>query len=122
MEANYELCEKCEAAMEEAGVFGLTVQEMFEQKADFQFDMAFVLLSEGHYLARKSDSERVIQFVERISKEAPEYDVALIDLASDQILAYTTFSNDDIFAGDWAIVKVKEEVDHGKFEVDLEEK
>lgn len=114
MEANYELCEKCEANMEASGVFGYTTQQMYEQEAEFHFDLAFALLSEGHYVIRKSEADkdqpRVLCFVETkdSTEENPHYEIGIVDLVTDNILSYTTLANEDIFAGDWMIAKVKE--------------
>lgn len=49
----YELCEKCEQAMVDAGVVGLTTEEMKVQQAEFDFGMAISFLKEGEKVARK---------------------------------------------------------------------
>lgn len=119
MELNYELCEKCEESMKAAlegagGPFGLTVQEMYEQEAEFHFDLAFALLSEGHYLVRKSEADnpnpKVVAIIEtkESCEENPDYQVGVIDLETDNIVSYTTFTNKELFAGDWTIAKIKE--------------
>ncbi len=50
---DYELCETCEAAMEEAGVLGVTVEEMIKQQVQFDFGTAISFLKEGYKVARK---------------------------------------------------------------------
>lgn len=52
-EVNYELCEKCEQAMVDAGVVGMTTEEMKEQQAEFDFGLAISFLKEGEKVARK---------------------------------------------------------------------
>lgn len=49
----YELCEKCEQAMVDAGVVGMTTEEMKEQQAQFDFGMAISFLKDGEKVARK---------------------------------------------------------------------
>lgn len=44
--AEYELCETCEQAMADAGVFGLTLEEMKQQQAEFDFGTAITLLKD----------------------------------------------------------------------------
>lgn len=51
--ATYELCEKCEQAMVDAGVVGLTTEELKAQQAGFDFGLALMLLKEGERIARK---------------------------------------------------------------------
>lgn len=52
-EVEYELCEKCEQVMVDAGVVDLTLEEMKEQQAEFDFGMAISFLKEGERVARK---------------------------------------------------------------------
>lgn len=115
--ADYELCKKCEAAMEAAGVFGLTTEEMFEQKAEFAFDLTYALLEEGHYLVRASELEKqfpkVIGVVQTKDScdENPRYEIAAIDPETETVLSYVTLTNQDILAQDWTIAKIRKQAE-----------
>lgn len=52
-EVKYELCEQCEKNMDEAGIIGMTLEEMREQQAQFDFGTAISFLKEGESVARK---------------------------------------------------------------------
>jgi hypothetical protein len=116
----YELCEQCESNMQKAGVFGQTVQEMFEQQTTFYFDLAFILLSEGNYLIRTSEKEKefpkVIALIETKDscEENKHYEFACVDLETDKVEAYLTLTSQDILADDWTIAKVKEKEGESK--------
>lgn len=123
---DYELCEACEASMMEAGVFGLTTQEMFDQQAQFAFDLALILMQEGHDLVRASQKDKkysVKRLVDASQKcdEQPKYKFACIH--EDKVVSYISFTDEDILASDWTIAKLKEENQeeqrYNEFEVDL---
>lgn len=110
---DYELCEKCEQAMKDAGVFGHTTQEMFDMQSEFYFDLAFILMGEGHLLVRKSEIgtqfPKYIGIVEAKDscEEKPHYEIALINPETDKVESYVTLTNQDILASDWTIAKLK---------------
>lgn len=113
----YELCDACEKAMEEAGVFGLTTEEMYKQQSEFMFDLAFILMGEGFILARKAKPDQPISIVEASNscEETPHYEIARIEPDTEQVLSYIQLLNEDILASDWYIVKITEEKQEEKF-------
>jgi hypothetical protein len=125
--ADYELCEACEKSMQDAGVMGHTTQQMFDMGAEFYFDLAFILMGEGHLLVRKSELgkqyPKIVGIVETKDscEDKPHYEIAAINPDTDKVEAYVTLTNQDILASDWTIAKLKEEQDHSEFEVDLSE-
>lgn len=116
----YELCDKCEQAMQDAGVFGHTTQEMFETGAQFHFDLAFILMGEGHLVVRAIEKDKkypkVVGIVETADscEEKPHYEIACIDPETDKVQAYVTMTNQDILASDWTIAKIKVEETQGE--------
>lgn len=104
--ANYELCEKCEKAMTEAGVVGLTVEEMIEQKAQFDGGTAIIFLKEGLKVKRISN-DRIYALKEDSFGSCKEEDkktlIATVD-ETGKTTAYWTLSTDDLLAEDWIIV------------------
>jgi hypothetical protein len=115
MELNYELCETCEQsfqnALAEAGT-GLSIDQMFEQKEKFSFDLAFIFLREGHYVMRACEEgnpfPNVIGAVEMESSCEEDYhlEIARIKLETNEVVSYVGLSSKDIFADDWTLVKI----------------
>jgi hypothetical protein len=110
----YELCEMCEKAMQEAGVYGLTAQEMLEQKVQFGFDLALDLMRDGHYVVRASELDKqhpkilaIVEAGDSSCEEALRYEFATVDVWTDKVLAYVSLSNEEILAQDWTIAKLK---------------
>ena len=109
----YELCEACEKAMQETGVYGLTAEEMLEQKVQFGFDLALDLMRDGHYVVRASELDKQYPKILAIVKaedscdENPYYEIAAVDVWTDKVLAYVSLSNEEILAQDWTIAKLK---------------
>lgn len=118
--ADYELCETCEKSMQDAGVMGHTTEQMFDMGAEFYFDLAFILMGEGHLLVRKAELTKqypkIIGIVETKDscEDKPHYEIAAINPETDKVEAYVALSNQDILAGDWTIAKLKVEEPQGE--------
>jgi hypothetical protein len=123
-EFSYELCETCEKNMSDAGLVGLTIEEMIEQEAELDFGTAIAFLKEGYKIARKGWNGKGMWIVlmpelyleagivnGRTSKHLGEG----VDLDSQPYIAMFTAakqwqpgwlaSQSDILAVDWVIVK-----------------
>lgn len=109
VEYEYELCEKCEKAMENAGVMGYTTEEMFTSGQEFAFDLAFNLLLEGHYLVRKIELDKKFPKVIGLTHNGEEENIACVDPATDTITTIVQLSNHEILASDWTIAKLNED-------------
>lgn len=121
---DYELCEKCEKAMEDAGLIGMTTQEMYETDAQFGFDFGLNLMWVGNYIVRESEKDndhpKVITLqpyegepvphptIEGVTETKAGMKFAKMDLATDKIISYVELTTEDILAADWTIAKVNE--------------
>lgn len=121
---DYELCEKCEKAMEDAGLVGMTTQEMYETDAQFGFDFGLNLMWVGNYIVRESEKDKdhpkviALKLYEGTPTPHPTMEgivetnscmkFAKIDLATDKIISYVELTTEDIIAADWTIAKVNE--------------
>ena len=107
---DYELCEKCEQAMKDAGLFGMTTQEMYETDSQFYFDLGLNLMWQGNYIVREvekeKDSPKVIMIT--VPDGCDSYKFAKMDLATDKIISFVELTTEDILAADWTIAKVNE--------------
>lgn len=108
----FHLCQECEKKMLENGLYGLTVEEMFEQQVQFDFGVAIMLFKEGHELIRASKMDDEYKelggysyklVVDENSKEK-QYRFAMI--YEGKIISYLEFAVEDILAEDWMIKKL----------------
>lgn len=121
---DYELCEKCEQAMKDAGLIGMTTQEMYETDAQFAFDFGLNLMWMGNYIVRESEKDKdypkviALKLYEGVPTPSDTMEgmvetnsrmrFAKMDLATDKILSYVELTTEDIIAADWTIAKVNE--------------
>jgi hypothetical protein len=126
----YELCETCEKKLEEAGVYGPTAEEMIEQGIEFGFDLAVALAEHGHKVKRKDEQYvTVLQAIDPDpykpkaidpdpykskaidpdpyrAKCEEEEKLDFFNLNEEgKRISYRTFTNADILAFDWIVVK-----------------
>lgn len=109
LEYDYELCETCEKAMEDAGLVGYTTEEMFKNGHEFAFDLAFNLLLEGHYIVRKAEIEKQFPKVIGLTHNGEEENLACIDPVTDTVTTIVQLSNQEILASDWTIAKLNQD-------------
>lgn len=111
-EVNYELCEKCEKAMTDAGVVGLTTEEMIEQKAEFDFGLAINFLKEGHKVARQGWNGKGMWLKLIEADDYSTFDTGVKDklpwiamkTADNKIVPWLA-SQTDVLAEDWVIIE-----------------
>lgn len=105
-EAKYELCEKCEKAMEEAGVVGLTIEEIIEQEMQFDIGLVVELLKDGYKVARKGWNGKGMYLELQVPNEHSKMTLPYIYMktADDNFVPWLA-SQTDILAEDYIIVK-----------------
>ena len=105
-EVSYELCEKCEKAMEDAGIVGLTTEQMIEQKAQFDFGLAIGLLKEGHKVARKGWNGKNMYLELQIPDENSKMTLPYVYMkTADGHFVPWLASQTDVLSEDWTIVE-----------------
>lgn len=114
---DYELCETCEKAMEEAGVVGLTIEEMIKQKAEFDFGSAITFLKMGLKVARKGwNGKDMFLFIVKptlphpfnhtdATKDLFINDSICMKTAQNEIVVGWLASQTDMLADDWLITQ-----------------
>lgn len=101
----YDLCETCEKAMQDAGVIGYTTQEMIELEAEFRFDLALILMDEAHCTKRKGE-EYLTCLREVDTTGCGDFKPEFVQVDEEgKVVSYRTFTTEDILASDWIVVK-----------------
>ncbi|EOO44573.1 hypothetical protein [Bacillus cereus] len=100
---NYELCKKCEKKMEQSGVFGITTEGMYKQKAEFGMDVGLPLLEEGCDIQRKSKEKELGSTIRLVKDKSEEY---FATIQEGKVVSYRTLTTEELTAKDWKIVKL----------------
>lgn len=108
---NYELCEQCEknmnTALEEAGLFGGTVEEMIETQAQIPFALAIELADEGYLIKRVGEENAFTletAYVNPMNKDEGTRVIAVKDADGKTISHRHSFSVSETLAEDYIVI------------------
>lgn len=106
---SFELCPKCQKNVEkelnELGLTSATVEELIEEEALINFSLAVDLAKEGHLVKRVNDKfPFTVKEVDPTGCGEKKLEFCVVNEEL-EIISYKTFSNEDILADDYIVVK-----------------